>query len=148
MHLSALGLGAELLALAEPRQCTGLLHDWEPFAHPHQIEPPGDWTTWLLLGGRGAGKTRAGAEWVKALALREGSRCSPIALIGETEHDAREVMVEGVSGLLRVHGSASKAAMVSLAPPAGMAERRGGPGVFRRGPGEFARAAVRGRVVR
>jgi phage terminase large subunit-like protein len=104
MHLSALGLGAELLALAEPRQCTGLLHDWEPFAHPHQIEPPGDWTTWLLLGGRGAGKTRAGAEWIKALALREGSRCSPIALIGETEHDAREVMVEGVSGLLRVHG--------------------------------------------
>jgi phage terminase large subunit-like protein len=103
-RLSAFGLTAELLALVKRRECIALLHDWETFAHPHQIEPSGDWTTWLLLGGRGAGKTRAGAEWVKELVRREGIKCSPIALIGETEHDAREVMVEGVSGLLEVHG--------------------------------------------
>jgi len=60
-----------------------------------------------VLGGRGAGKTRAGAEWVRTIALGDPklgiAPLSPIALIGETEHDAREVMVEGVSGLLAVH---------------------------------------------
>ncbi len=73
---------------------------WEVFAHDHQRAPPGDWTTWLLLGGRGAGKTRAGALWVKNFA-QSGS--GPIALVGETEHDVREVMIEGVSGLLAAH---------------------------------------------
>jgi phage terminase large subunit-like protein len=77
---------------------------WPLFALPHQNAPPGDWTTWLLLGGRGAGKTRAGAEWVKSLVNHHlGPPPGPVALIGETEHDAREVMVEGVSGLLQVH---------------------------------------------
>lgn len=56
--------------------------------------------TWLILGGRGAGKTRAGAEWVRDVAKDAKAR---IALVGETEHDVREVMVEGVSGLLAVH---------------------------------------------
>ena len=63
--------------------------------------PEADWTTWLILGGRGAGKTRAGAEWVKQVAQNDGN--AQIALIGETEHDVREVMIEGVSGLLAVH---------------------------------------------
>jgi phage terminase large subunit-like protein len=82
---------------------------WELFVLPHQGPPPGDWTTWLLLGGRGAGKTRAGAEWVKSLATNNaGPPPGPIALIGETEHDAREVMVEGVSGLLEVHGRSER----------------------------------------
>jgi phage terminase large subunit-like protein len=76
-----------------------------PLAHDHQKPPEransgADWTTWLILGGRGAGKTRAGAEWVRAVARDSNAR---IALIGETEHDAREVMVEGISGLLTVH---------------------------------------------
>ena len=75
--------------------------------------PPGslhampDWTTWLLLGGRGAGKTRAGAEWVRAMAQGispvAGRPVGPIALIAETLRDARDVMVEGVSGILAVH---------------------------------------------
>jgi phage terminase large subunit-like protein len=77
---------------------------WALHALDHQFAPRlasnGEpWTTWLLLGGRGAGKTRAGAEWVRAAAQRHAR----IALIGETEHDAREVMVEGVSGLMRIH---------------------------------------------
>jgi phage terminase large subunit-like protein len=78
-------------------------HWWDVFIHRHQRPPSGDWTTWLLLGGRGAGKTRAGAEWVRRFALSSRGRQGPIALIGETEHDAREVMVEGVSGLLTAH---------------------------------------------
>jgi phage terminase large subunit-like protein len=86
---------------------------WKLFAHDHQIPPDrapnGDpWLTWLLIGGRGAGKTRAGAEWVRAQALGLApfatEIASRIALVGETEHDVREVMIEGVSGLLAVHG--------------------------------------------
>ena len=78
---------------------------WHWQARPEQVPPPGDWRTWLLIGGRGSGKTRAGAEWVHGLAsgtvpgLGSGGR---IALIGETFADAREVMVDGVSGILRI----------------------------------------------
>ncbi|MEM9972044.1 MAG: terminase family protein [Pseudomonadota bacterium] len=81
--------------------------DWEVWAHPEQLPLNEPWSTWLFLGGRGAGKTRAGAEWVRAMA--EGrypfakAPAMRIAIIGETLHDAREVMVEGVSGLLSIH---------------------------------------------
>ncbi|MFZ1893635.1 MAG: terminase family protein, partial [Rhodoplanes sp.] len=67
----------------------------------------GPWTTWLFLGGRGAGKTWAGARWVRGLALGlqpfTAQPVGRIALVGETEHDVREVMVEGVSGVLAAH---------------------------------------------
>ena len=63
----------------------------------HQIEPQDDdWRTWLLLGGRGSGKTFAGAVWIDALAREEKRN---FALIAPALHDVREVMVEGVSGL-------------------------------------------------
>src|SRR3989440_5243116 len=87
-----------------------LNHDFITLAHVHQ-EPPaaanngGPWTIWLALGGRGAGKTRLGAEFVRALALGLPPYAEAphrrIALIGETEHDVREVMIEGASGLMR-----------------------------------------------
>lgn len=73
---------------------------WNFSARNDQLPPAGDWTTWLLLGGRGAGKTRAGAEWVHTIAAAADG---PIALVAETLADAREVMVEGVSGLLSIH---------------------------------------------
>ncbi|WP_370636948.1 DNA-packaging protein [Afifella sp. IM 167] len=80
---------------------------WENFARPDQLPPPGKWTLWLYLGGRGAGKTRAGAEWVKALALGRAplaeAPAERIALVGETLADVRDVMVEGPSGLLSLH---------------------------------------------
>ncbi len=94
-----------------------LLACWGLFAHPHQMPPAqsqggGDWLTWLLMGGRGAGKTRAGAEWIKAQALGlapfASSPVGQIALVGETDHDVREVMIEGVSGLLAVHHRAQR----------------------------------------
>lgn len=90
------------------REDDAFLADFEIRAHSHQQPPAyansgGPWTTWLILGGRGAGKTRAGAEWVRSLAL--GDPKARIALIAETEDDAREVMVEGVSGLLAIHRS-------------------------------------------
>ncbi len=71
------------------------------------MPPDGDWTTWVFLGGRGAGKTRAGAEWVRGMALGlppfADRPCERIALVGETYLDVREVMVEGVSGLMAIH---------------------------------------------
>jgi phage terminase large subunit-like protein len=65
------------------------------------------WRTWLILGGRGAGKTRTGAEWVRAKVFGRsfvpGPPARRIALIGETLGDVRRVMVEGISGLLNIH---------------------------------------------
>ncbi|MDQ8027484.1 MAG: terminase family protein [Brevundimonas sp.] len=65
---------------------------------PAQRAPEGDWGTWLFLGGRGAGKTLAGAMWLAEMADRVGAG-GRLALIGPTLHDVREVMIEGVSGL-------------------------------------------------
>jgi phage terminase large subunit-like protein len=100
----------EFLASLPPKKRERWLGIWQAFALPHQCEPlvtqgGRSWTTWLILGGRGAGKTRAGAEWVRARALDPSAR---IALIGETERDVREVMVEGVSGLLSAHESCER----------------------------------------
>lgn len=80
-------------------QCAHLYFDWASWAHEAQIAPPGDWVTWLLMGGRGSGKTRAGAEWVRGL-VAEG--IGPIALVGETITEAVAVMVDGVSGIMAV----------------------------------------------
>lgn len=66
-------------------------------ARAAQRPPRGDWRTWLFVGGRGAGKTRAGAEWARFAARLGG--CRRIALIGPTLTDVREVMIEGPSGL-------------------------------------------------
>jgi phage terminase large subunit-like protein len=97
----------QLLAALSEEQAEFFLHDWPLWARSEQLPPDGGWTTWLFMGGRGAGKTRAGAEWVRGLALgQEPFAHEPlgrIALIGETYDDARDVMVEGVSGILSVH---------------------------------------------
>jgi len=77
---------------------------FEFWALPHQRAPEGDWRTWVILGGRGAGKTRAGAEWVRAevegTGPRDPGRAARVALVGETMDQVREVMVFGDSGLL------------------------------------------------
>ncbi len=78
------------------------VREWRFNGRPEQQAPPGDWRTWLLLGGRGSGKTRAGAEFIHAVASEApGLR---IALVGETLGDVREVMVDGVSGIWRIAG--------------------------------------------
>ncbi|MBN2906129.1 MAG: DNA-packaging protein [Rhodobacteraceae bacterium] len=77
---------------------------FEFWALPHQLPPQGDWRSWVIMGGRGAGKTRAGAEWVRAEV--EGARpldvgrSRRVALVGETVDQVREVMVFGDSGIL------------------------------------------------
>ena len=79
-----------------------LYFDWQSWARPEQLPPQGQWTTWALIGGRGSGKTRAGAEWVRALATGPAP-VTPIALVGQTLTEAIAVMVRGESGLLRIH---------------------------------------------
>ena len=81
---------------ADRRTRAAIQADFRYHATGPQRPPPGEWLTWLFLGGRGAGKTRAGAEWVRHRALRNVSR---IALVGPTFNDVREVMIEGPSGL-------------------------------------------------
>ncbi|RAP39912.1 ATP-binding protein [Rhodovulum viride] len=77
---------------------------FEFWALPHQLPPEGEWRSWVIMGGRGSGKTRAGSEWVRsqvegARPLDEG-RARRVALVGETVDEAREVMVFGESGIL------------------------------------------------
>jgi phage terminase large subunit-like protein len=79
-----------------------LLYDWRGFlARPDQIAPDGDWSIWLILAGRGWGKTRTGAEWIKENVASGQYR--RIALVAETAADARDVLVEGESGLLSIY---------------------------------------------
>lgn len=74
-----------------PEQLKALPYDWEFLARPKQLPPDWDWYIWLLLSGRGGGKSRTGAELVCKWAKEE---YSPIALIGQTKADVRDVMVE------------------------------------------------------
>jgi len=87
-----------LLAALDDKQCDELFYDWSLWARDDQRPPPGDWIYWLILAGRGAGKTRAGAEavreWVKNFAI--------VNLIGATHDDVRDVMVLGESGLMAI----------------------------------------------
>ncbi|EAR49553.1 Putative large terminase [Oceanicola granulosus HTCC2516] len=91
----------DALGPAELRALPWLFDFW---ALDHQLPPSGDWRSWVILGGRGAGKTRAGAEWVRAQVegprATDPGRARRVALVGETIDQAREVMVFGDSGLL------------------------------------------------
>ena len=83
------------------RQLEELRYGWDGVrARKEQIAPPGDWRTWLLLAGRGFGKTRTGAEWVRSQVWNHGRR--RVALVAPTAADARDVIVEGESGLLNI----------------------------------------------
>lgn len=85
-----------MIADLTPEQQRDLLHDWRFWARPDQVAPGGDWTVWLVLAGRGWGKTRTGAQWAHEQA-REHPR---IALVGPTAADVRDTMVEGESGII------------------------------------------------
>ena len=89
-----------VLAELTPEAAEALEWDWPTWARPSQVPPDGDWLVWLVLAGRGWGKTRTGAEWVRAQAASNTAR--RIALVAPTAADARDVMVEGHSGILSV----------------------------------------------
>ncbi len=95
----------DLVALpGDPLEFAGVLsRDWTFLRRREQAPPPGDWRSWLILGGRGSGKTRTGAEWVHELATRHPNAGElRIALVAETLGDAREVMIDGASGICRI----------------------------------------------
>lgn len=90
---------AAILKELGPKKSAELQHDWGFWARPEQLEPSGDWNTWVALAGRGWGKTRAGAEWVRHR-IRLGDKI--VHCVAPTKGDVRRVMVEGDSGLLNV----------------------------------------------
>ncbi len=83
-----------------PKEAESLLWDWQFWARPNQLPPPGDWLVWLLMAGRGYGKTRAAAEFITSEVKKGKAR--RLALVAKTPADARDVMIEGDSGLLNV----------------------------------------------
>ena len=89
-----------LIAGLDDAAAERMAHEWSATARAAQLPPPGDWRVWMIMAGRGFGKTRAGAEWVRAIA--EGEPGARIALVGATLGEARGVMVEGASGLLSI----------------------------------------------
>ena len=77
-----------------------LAYEWRFWARPKQLPPDGDWAFWVLKAGRGFGKTRTGAEWVRAQI--ESGQCKRIALVNDTAADVRDVMITGPAGLVSV----------------------------------------------
>ncbi|NJS14149.1 MAG: DNA-packaging protein [Sphingopyxis sp.] len=126
---------------------------WPYAARPEQLPPSGDWRVWMIMAGRGFGKTRSGAEWVRMIA--DANPDARIALISSSLAEARAVMVEGESGLMAVcrpdhrpiyepslhrirFRSGAQAQLFSAAEPEGLrgpqhshARRAGAEGVFR-----------------
>ncbi|MFA9231501.1 MAG: terminase large subunit domain-containing protein, partial [Microgenomates group bacterium] len=108
--------GAAWLSCAPPQEVNEFLEGlssnaflalpwmFEFWALPHQLAPEGAWKTWVILGGRGAGKTRAGSEWVRSevegATPTDPGRSKRIALVGETIDQVREIMIFGESGIL------------------------------------------------
>lgn len=86
-----------LLAWLSEKQIHEFFGSWICWARSEQLPPAWHWRVWLLMAGRGFGKTRAGAEWVHHVAQTSGAR---IALVGASEEEVRRVMIEGSSGLL------------------------------------------------
>jgi phage terminase large subunit-like protein len=96
-------LGPEGLATwfkENEKRLNGLAWEWNFWARDDQRAPPHDWRIWFVMAGRGFGKTRMAAEWIRAAAEADGSL--RIALVAATLHEARSVMVEGDSGLLAI----------------------------------------------
>lgn len=109
MRLAALPRAERELVLMSlsPKEAKALAYDWKFWARPAQRTPPGDWLTWLLMAGRGFGKTRVGAQWCgekvygdSQSPLNSSTGIGRIAIIAETAADGRDVIVQGDSGIL------------------------------------------------
>ncbi len=101
-EIGALKDAERAFVLSEMDRKTRLQYEasWHHWARDEQLAPAGNWITWLIMAGRGFGKTRAGAEWVREIAEADGS--ARLALVGANFSETRMVMVEGESGLLSI----------------------------------------------
>lgn len=99
----------KFLARLSPHELAALQYDWEFWARPKQMAPKEPWSTWLLLAGRGFGKTKTGSEWIRSkICGKTPLMAGPgnhrfIAIVAETAADAREVIVKGPAGILVSH---------------------------------------------
>ena len=91
---------AALLSTMPPEVVASLPYTWPLWARTDQLPPSGAWRTWLLLGGRGSGKTRSSVEWVRSEI--EGGRRAQNGIVGPTADAVRRIQIEGPSGLLAV----------------------------------------------
>ena len=94
------GFSAEVIGTLSEAERFEAMFDWSVWRRPKQATPGGDWRVWLILAGRGFGKTRTGAEFVREQV--NAGRCRRVALVGATAADVRDTMIEGESGLLAV----------------------------------------------
>lgn len=95
----------EFFAQFDAFELERLEYSWEFWARPNQVPPIGDWINWLILAGRGWGKTRVGAEWI-----HDQVESNPrVSLVGATAADARDIMVEGESGVMATQRPWNKA---------------------------------------
>lgn len=98
----------EILADLTEDECDSLNYDWRFWARKNQLPPEGNWFCWLILAGRGFGKTRTAVEWIRGLTEGDSPSKAPkgaperIALVADTFLDGRLTMIEGESGLLAV----------------------------------------------
>lgn len=92
------------LKSCSPRELEILTYDWRVWARPEQVPPHGNWSTWAVMGGRGMGKTRTGAETLRDWKAKLSAKYGPVrlALVGKEPGDIRRVMIEGESGLIAV----------------------------------------------
>jgi phage terminase large subunit-like protein len=90
---------AEIVRSLSSTDARRLLYTWRFWARPNQIAPEGDWRFWLLLAGRGFGKTRSAGEWVRE---RVDAGARRLILAGATAQDVRDIMIEGESGMLAI----------------------------------------------
>jgi phage terminase large subunit-like protein len=99
-RLAESGEWETMLSKLSDEEAAKLVFDWTFWGRPCQFEPGGEWDHWFFLGGRGTGKTRAGAEWVRSNV--DARRAHRIALVAPTSGDGRDVIVEGESGIMSV----------------------------------------------
>ena len=151
---------AEFAGYVAGRAGSAWVKDWGADARPEQKPPPGDWRVWLVMAGRGFGKTRTGAEWVRAIA--EAQPAARIAIVAASLVEARAVMIEGESGVIAcsppdqrpkfepslrrvVWPNGAQAALFSAAEPESL---RGPQHSHARGPGAEGIHRQRGAVAR
>ena len=123
--------GRKLIDGIDDDAAHALVDLWPMLARAKQVPPEGAWRVWLLLAGRGFGKTRSGAEWVRARI--EDGLARRVALVAPTAADARDVMIEGDSGLVAIGAGGLRAAVGAVAPAPRLAQRRDRDRVLGRG---------------
>lgn len=104
--LAALPYAVPLVRQRHAPKAVDPVYDWPRLARPSQLPPDGDWRVWLVMAGRGFGKTRTGVEWVRAQV--ESGACGRLALVAPTAADARDVIVEGQSGILAISPNSNR----------------------------------------